>query len=865
VTDTTAQSVGQSDIDTGRQNTDIEENILDAYENPTYHFRLYMMSKRAVQSREFSSNQERVVIAESGVSVIDIDDVEIKTLGSISKEAGVGVATNISFTLREPFGSSLLDQIQRAGYFLGIENFQKFPLFLELSFAAHKASYDGIANNAESDHPLRGLVWTWPIQLTNMAMNVTSGGSVYSMEAVAYSDHAYSNQASDLEQLRSISTKTVGDFFTQLQQELNRIEKEKADTSGYKSFDTYQFYIDDKVYNEPIVAATEEELQNRSATYSESDGTMTFSFQPGISIEKIIYNVLSLTKYFQNEIKGTEDPDDPGIDKGGNEEALYQKLWRVIADADVLDYDLTRSDYARSLKYLIIPYDMTTVLTPASISNKSTDQEKVNSYRSRGLIKKLYNYIYTGLNDQVFDFELNFNFNWFAALPIQGGVSTNYNRAEPKGKATPEQIQEVDKEGGKTAGFDIGGEFRPTVEQVFDPAETQAQANSLFGSVNDLFSDASNFTTNAVSDATSAVSDAQAGANIDVEDAIGTVQPGVPDSDFLANSAASLAIGLPGLPTTAAEFVANNYKNFPRLDLTPNSNITDKAQRGLRSLDIQLDQVTLEDDAADRIATTLREVKTADTDGQVYAASPGQTLLSAMFEQAQSPVSGDLINIELRVKGDPYWLEPSPVARNDAPTSFFRRIAANRKFNPDSDAQAVDTTEVVNQIEQEFTVSNSAEQQTLMVFRSFTPQEFDPETGLTPAGRKNVNVLNGIYAVREVTHSFSGGEFTQTLYGLRQVQINLRNTDLFEYLKDDPEATADAAQTPPASTDTGAATLVEALAEGTAVAYAGGVDLRKNPLGAVTGVNTSPTGQVTTPPTGPVDFQGRPITGDDDG
>ena len=126
---TKAVKAGQSEIEKGNVNTDIEGNILDSYSNYTYHFRLYMMSKDAVRSRNFAyTSQNRVVIAESGVSVIDIDDVEIKTLGSISKEAGVGVATNISFTLREPFGSSLIDQIQRAGYYLGIENFQKFPL-----------------------------------------------------------------------------------------------------------------------------------------------------------------------------------------------------------------------------------------------------------------------------------------------------------------------------------------------------------------------------------------------------------------------------------------------------------------------------------------------------------------------------------------------------------------------------------------------------------------------------------------------------------------------------------------------------------------------------------------------------------------
>jgi hypothetical protein len=784
---TQAQPVGESETQNGNVNTAIEENILDSYSNATYHFRLYMMGKRATINRDFSqSNRERVVIAESGVSVIDIDDVEIKTLGSLSKEAGVGVATNISFTLREPFGASLLDQIQRAGYFLGIENFQKFPLYLELSFRARKPDYDGETNNAEPDHPLRGLVWTWPIQLTNMAMNVTSGGSVYSMEAVAYSDHAYSNQSSDLEQIKNITTKTVGDFFTQLQQELNNIEKQKAETSGYNAFDTYQFYIDKTVFNEPIVPATDAELQNRSATYDRDDGTMTFSFQPGISIEKIIYNVLSLTKYFQNEIKGTEDPDNPGVGSGGNEEAIYQKLWRVIADADVTEYDSVRDDYARSLKYMIIPYDMTTVLTPAAISNTASDQEKVDSYRSKGLIKKVYNYIYTGLNDQVFDFELNFNFNWFAALPIQGGISTQVARAEPKGKATTDQIQEVDKEGGKYKG--VGGDFVPTVEQVFDPAETQSQVDAVFGELQDLFSNVTNFTTNAVSTASTAVSDAQSAANVEVSDVLGTTQSGIESSEFLATGQSALDVGLPGLPLSPAEFVANNYKPF-RIDFTANTNITDKAQKNLRSLDIQLDQIDLADDAAERIGRTLSEIKTVDADGQAYAASPGQTLLSAMFEQAQSPVSGDLLNIELRVKGDPYWLEPSPVNRNQAPNTFFRRVAANRRLNPDT-AQAIDTATLDNEFDRQFTVANSAEQQTLMVFRSFTPLEFDPETGLTPAGRKNVNVLNGIYGVREVTHTFSGGEFTQTLYGIRQVTINLRNTDLFDYLGDRPEDTA---------------------------------------------------------------------------
>ena len=323
----------RGDVDTG-----ILENIMDAYENPTYHFRLYMISPAAFAARNFKNdpiaNREKVVIAESGVSPIDIDDVEIKSLGGMSKEAGVGTSTNISFTLREPYGVSLLDNIQKAGYYLGIENFQKFPMIMELSFRGRPSvDPDSSLTSSTTDHPLRGMVWTWPIQLTSMAMNVTTGGSVYAIESIAYSDTAYSNQASDIEKSISITAKTVGEFFTKLQQDLNKVESDKEDTSNYTKFDTYQFYIDQSIFNEPIVPATKEELENRSANFNTTDGTMTFTYQPGISIEKIVFNILSLTKKFQNEVKGTKDPDSAGS-VGGSEESIYQKLWRMIADTE---------------------------------------------------------------------------------------------------------------------------------------------------------------------------------------------------------------------------------------------------------------------------------------------------------------------------------------------------------------------------------------------------------------------------------------------------------------------------------------------------------------------------------------------------
>ena len=840
-------------------NSDILPNILDNYDLPTYHFRLYMMSPGAVLRREYqgpNSDKERVVVAESGVSTSSIDDVTITTTGSISKQAGTGVATRFSFTLQEPFGATLLDQIQRGARFLGIQNFQKFPMFLELSFKARNVGgdtdfgtrvteKDSIFN---TDDPLKGMVWTWPIQLTGMAMNVTTGGTTYALEAAGYAEHAYTNQSSDLEKTISITTDSVGDFFTQLQDELNEREIEKKESSGYVAPDRYGFYIDADIYDEKIVPDSVEERQNRAAAYEEGkDGKLTFTFQPGISIEKIIKNVLSLTSYYQKKSKGTDDPDAIGDDKKG-EEAIYPTLWRTIADAQIGIYDNVRNDYQRSYKYLIIPYEVPTLQTPSNITANQSSKQRIDAHKRKGLIKKVYNYIYTGLNDQVFDFELNFNFNWYIALPIQGGITTVASRAESKGKQTEQQKSDTEK---LAEGINNAKDF-------FASPIGFTPMSFIEDLLNGSISGFAPFETaqNAVTDASLQVSDIIGDATAATEAATATVQSGMPT---VPNSVGGI-IQPPQIPTvinpalgilngagTLVQRLTSSTR-LPRVSTGANSNITNKAQQNLRSLDIQVDDIT--EDDIDGILATIQESESGrnSLDGQDYAASAGQTLLSAMFEQAESPVSRDLINIDLNIKGDPYWIEPAPHKLGTAPPSIFRRLMANRGANPDADNLTATSTTPQSTDADEVLTANTAQEETLMVFRSFTPQEFDPDTGITPAGKKSTNVINGVYGVKMVVHNFNRGEFTQTLKGIRDININLRNVDLFENLQDQPEDSGEDSTTPRSDISTPSD-------------EAGGIDLSQNPLGTYTGSN-EPLDIYNlndTDPNVPTDVFGRPL------
>jgi len=794
VTDNTQARKGGTQPPVSVKETAFLKNVLDSYENPTYHFRLYMVSPNALKgsSAQFGNENERVVIAESGVSPIDIDNVEITTTGSITKEAGTGVATNISFTLREPYGAELLDQIQRAGLALGIQNFQKFPFYLELSFKGRLSSDLGSA----ADASLSTLVWTWPLQLTSMAMNVNTGGSTYAMSAVAYSDLAYTNQASDTEQLHSITTSTVKDFFSQLQTQLTEREAKKVKSSNYALTDTYTFWIDDDILNASIVPDNKEERENRAADYLESSGKMDFPINPGDSIEMIVRTILSKTSFFHKEMKQTTDPDAAG-EAGGGEKAIYSKLWRVVADVELGDYDFNRRDYQRHYKYLIIPYEMTSNLTPSNQLSNMTSAGRVRSHINKGIVRKKYDYIYSGMNDQVFDFELNFNFNWFVALPILGGIPQQIRKAEAAAKQTPGQ-QEAIAEALKNSpswqqqytsvqnaldGLPSGAlpGFDP-IAQLIEMLKSAAQSVSVGSFDTSAIDDAMGDIKNIENQANDVIGQAENAAGQVTGTAGGLVQDGVAFTNQYTGGVITplQSPAIPNTPTTLGGITLTKKaeRTLPHSPVDPQKS----AQKQLRSIDLQLDDIgTTEHEF--NIAVTMTEAKTQDKfgKGQQYADSPGQTLLSALFEQAESPISGDLLNIELRVKGDPYWLEPNPHTLNTPPTSSFRRILTTRGIDPEDsggDESGIREIDITAAEHDDIVSADTTSRQTLMVFRSFTPQAFDPDTGLTPPGRRNVNSIAGLYAVKEVTHSFAGGEFTQTLHGIRDVNINIRDVDL---------------------------------------------------------------------------------------
>lgn len=753
---------------------EIEENMLDSSDSYTYHFRLFMMPEDANKAGAVQGydKQEQIVIAQSGATGIGIDEVTIETVGGITKDAGTGTATKFSFVLKQPFGVSVLDFIEQSARQLDIRNWMKAPFYLELSFRARN-------NDTQTPipGPLNDLVWVWPIILTKTSIAVNTGGSVYNIEAVIAGDMSYTNEIADLDQTESITARTVGEFFEELANRLNRRKNDQGeDTVNAKYLDEYKFYIHEDIAKEEIILDGQDSKPNRSGVFDVNEDGKTLTFHLNTSVDRIVDSIMSMTKFFQQSVTGSNEPDTSDAPSEDEEKVQFTKLWRVLSDSQIRGYDAYRRDYSHLFRYLVIPYEMPTIRNLAKEESSTNPKTIIEIFKRKGTLKKAYNYIFTGLNDQVLDFDVNFNFNWYAALPLNFGLVNSGDAVGLPGTSAVEETNQNPE--------DVKQRLTSGIRNNAREAEINPDpATGLFN-----------------------VPNAEQMTNI-INTRRGTAPPPVPfnatpeeigefsrsqrpyeDSTYPKTSGLS---GLTTNPVTADDInrLTGRSNQVSSLELR---NEAEKIRRREEANQPRRDSgipsgtfIFAEDIAESQEKGSLPKIPVSyrkQTHGKEnYVNAEGEQnrskiLLSALFEQARSPAAADLLSIELKIKGDPYWLEPAPVGKKKRPISTLERELERRGVSLSSTDGAVQQfSEGTPTNTSDSTVISSAStttDQTFFVFRLHTPQDFDAETGIISVPSVN-NILNGLYATLHTKHEFSNGQFTQTLQSIRMLDLDL--------------------------------------------------------------------------------------------
>jgi hypothetical protein len=132
-------------------------------------------------------------------------DLKMTTVIGLNSRSKSSNAIEITFGVQEPYGMSLLDRIIAASTQIKAPNFKAMPYLLEIDFYG----YDDAGNSTKIETQRKRI----PIQIIEMKIKAGTKGSEYAIKAVPWAHQAFSQSAATTPINIEVKASTVGEFF----------------------------------------------------------------------------------------------------------------------------------------------------------------------------------------------------------------------------------------------------------------------------------------------------------------------------------------------------------------------------------------------------------------------------------------------------------------------------------------------------------------------------------------------------------------------------------------------------------------------------------------------------------------------------
>lgn len=155
------------------------------------------------------------------------------------------------------------------------------------------------------------------------------------------------------------------------------------------------------------------EVEGKPGVFSRGSLTIseegrTFQFNQGTRIQDLIEEVIILSEYGRKLAENVDNPDANGmIDWFKIEVNVY-----MIDEPESIN---AKGTYPKVYVYQVVPFKVHV----SKVANRNTATPGIENIKSQ--ICKEYNYIYTGANKDILDFEIQINHAFFQALPADTG------------------------------------------------------------------------------------------------------------------------------------------------------------------------------------------------------------------------------------------------------------------------------------------------------------------------------------------------------------------------------------------------------------------------------------------------------------
>lgn len=692
-------------------------NILDGYPTYTYKLKFCVVSDRAadiITTHDQWDQTPKEVIAESGVTTgFNIQNFEMKNYCGPSHKVGLALQINWTMTISEPYGLSLVDRLYTLTKSMGISNHLKCKYFIELEFTGYNE--DGTIADITFKHVYRTLI-------TKMDANSTEGGTIYELEGIFDDSGPLANQLSmPTGQVKIEDVATMGEFFDKLASALNNQNKNLDYSVNGQRFE-YVFKMPEEWRNWKLLRTSRDGARS-SGFNVDNNERATISFNK-TSITEILLAVMSMTeegiRFALGDAGTLQNRQSRAQSQGINLAPIIQAKLEFIA------YNTLNKTYSMRSTYYFSEYPTTQgYSTPQSISHSqqlNVQAQRLQASINEGRLNKIYNFIFTGLNTDILRFELKLNHYWAALQPMNLGENTVANFS------LPPQV------GNQSVALDINNDYRKA-RQNRDNARVK---------LDDLTNRAKN---NRSSDLQSLINQAKT----ELETATRALEV------FKNFDATTFEIQFPtqSAGQQAETGIIINNRNILNNDEVREQILTAAAYDKIRKQTANKDRYLEDIVPGPPISTPLpissyttnapliqnismgaeaRADESIGTNGERKPRSRG--LLATMLDNV---VSGDFVNIDLEIRGDPYWLGIDNII-----SIGFKDVLKK----PPPEVRSVSA------------VFGDGEIGFVLFF--VTGDEPNSDTGYVEFAKTSW-AFNGLYVARQVVSTFRDGKFTQVI------------------------------------------------------------------------------------------------------
>lgn len=384
-------------------------NQLNNFDQATYHIKFSIVS-------DIAGVQNEVVIAETGATELNIQNFVMDSYVGPDMMTKNTSMTKMEMEVLEFYGFSLMDRIIEASVSLNISNFQKTPFKIEIKFVGRNAS-----TGEAIDNLLPGQVWGWKVLLSKINTKVTDAGCIHHLSFYPMSDLAGTDDYMRIPESYSASGKTCGDILNDL------LGKLTADINAkYGGIQMIKYRVGAVPYPSSAQSSVANPLLHVVTNQNIIDTSRNpnnASMSTGIAINELVDNLLSNSETAVTLASGTSTGSAVPASEPTKVHSTMCRIEKVVEYGSYIDL---YNDYEKIITYILVPYDTIRIVNNfdqyLNINDPTRTAARIQQMNSNGFMKKEYDYIFTGENTEIINFDIDLSFDYYTSVEIMLGV-----------------------------------------------------------------------------------------------------------------------------------------------------------------------------------------------------------------------------------------------------------------------------------------------------------------------------------------------------------------------------------------------------------------------------------------------------------